>query len=137
MKHGLVAGFAAPLALLIAGCSGEGQTEQPSISVPPPDQSSNTATAENHSLMTIAPVFIGMLWPEAQARGAAAGLNVTPVMTGPPGPLRPECFVIEQTPSPGVELTAPVVTLMLTCPPLPGPDQPTAPPLPPPPSPME
>lgn len=109
--------------LTFAGCSSAPEPLDPSASLSPPQTQTVDPPAPSPGL--ISPAFVGMRWIEAQGRASAAGITVVPVISGPPGPVRPECQVVQQNPPPGVTIPTPVVTLVLTCPPVPSPGGPT------------
>ena len=116
---------AAVAVVLSAGCSGD--------ATPNPDAPMTTASANPVPTSTqsppmpapsdeVAPSLLGMRWPEALSRGSAAGLSVIPNLTGPPGPLTPDCVVVQQSPLPGEPLMAPVINALVQCPTQPGPN---------------
>ena len=94
----------------------ESQASSPPSS--PSMMSSGTSPAPSQG--TAVPLM-GMRWPEAVSRAAASGLTVVPSFAGPPGPLTPECVVVQQSPLPGETLMAPVINALVQCPTQPGP----------------
>ena len=112
--------------LVCTGCVGSNAPVETPMTTPP-SQAPTATPVPTPSDMNglIVPAFIGMRWIEAQGRAAAAGFTVVPVISGPPGPVRPECQVVQQNPPPGVTVPAPVVNLVLTCPQTPIPDGPS------------
>lgn len=97
-----------------SGASAAVNSPMPSVSEPPAPAPTGQA----------APSLIGMRWPEAVSRGAAAGLTVVPNFVGPPGPLTAECLVVQQSPLPAEPLMAPVINALLQCPESPPPSPP-------------
>ncbi len=105
--------------VLIAGCTAGGGPAVPPTTSPQTTPGEAVAPMENsrsQALPTEAPAFIGLPWPQAASQASAAGLAPFPNFAGPPGPLGPQCIVVQQSPLPGEALSEPMVQMLVQCP---------------------